>query len=646
MHWYDWHTVTERLQGRSYALTRGRPYKVILDPNTPTGCCDFTNKRILINPNLFSDTFQTMGLSGAKLDEANFLVSRGITGHEALHVLYSDPAVVMSASANPDLKMVLNLLEDARIEKIGSEMSHVSKTLFAFVNRIAASQLPKFADLGLEDVYSVLSLLIRWRLGVGIPALEGPAAKTWAKVFRLARQALYAADCDEVLRLARKIVKILGLNKAKRQDSDALKETEDVMSRMQSGMSGSDGHQPLPNPLPPEPEREQKPARSEDTNDGQPDDDSPTGERTSESQEADERQDTEGKAADGDTPDSESGQSGQAEQETSDSSDEPGSSCLDPRSDGKESDEEEVHSGHQPMTADDVEKLVDDTAMQVSENLSTLVPDDSKNDATVARAKSSRGRPYSDIVASPYMHYLPIAAPIAAEIIRDLKAENPRAVSGPSQYPGRFKARYFVRDSAKPFAAQHFRGISTPEMALTLILDRSGSMEDVVEELRVMAIAITMACEMLGIPLSIWALEGQVHIKSFDEHGPQVLAKLAGIRAETTTCVMPTIRDAAKELSARPESLKQIVMIHDGMPSDRMDFVEWRTGLKDIGMFCMFIMQQADYELYRQSPEQLRENMDVIIGARCYAVAPVTDIAKHWCSFIRNKRSAHSTIIS
>ena len=43
MHWYDWHTVTERLQGRAYALTRGGPYRVILDPGTPTGVCDLAD---------------------------------------------------------------------------------------------------------------------------------------------------------------------------------------------------------------------------------------------------------------------------------------------------------------------------------------------------------------------------------------------------------------------------------------------------------------------------------------------------------------------------------------------------------------------------------------------------------------------------
>ncbi len=535
----------------------------------------------------------------------------------------------MAASANANLKMVLNLLEDARIEKIGSGMSRVSKTLFGFVNKIAGSQLPKYTDLTLEDAFSVLSLLLRWRLGANIPPLDGQAIAKWIKILRIAQKALNAADCDEVLLLARKIVKIAGLDKAKQQDSSALKETEDVMSRMQSGMSGSDGHQPLPSPLTPEDEPGLQP-KSNDTGDN--DSDANKGAGCS--------QEIETGPADDD-----SGESGQAERDMSD--DPVSDSDADPPSTGKDgADDSDCEIARSPLTADDVEQLIDKTAAQVSEDLSTLVPSGSDDGTTIAKAKPHRGRCYSDIIVSPYIYYLPTAAPIAAEIIRDLKAENPRAVSGPSQYPGRFKARYFVRDSAKPFAAQHFRGIATPKMALTLIIDSSGSMEDVQEELRVMSMAITMACETLQIPLSIWALEGQVHIKSFDEHGPQVLAKLAGIRAETLTRVMPTIHDAANELSARPESLRQIVMIHDGMPSDRTDFIEWRTALRDIGMFCMFIMQQADYEAYHQAPEQLRENMESLIGPRCYAIAPVSDIAKHWCSFVRNLRDRRSLVVA
>ena len=622
MHWYDWHTVTERLQGRSYALTRGRPYKVILDPDTSTGTCDFTNKRILINPNLFDDVFQDRGLTGAALDKANFLVSRAITGHEALHVVYSDPEVTERSSKSSDLKMVFNLLEDARVEKIGSESSHVSKTLFKFVNTIAGSQLPAFTDTDLSDSYSGLSLLLRWRLRAAIPQLTEQGSKIWNDVRVLADDALYAVNSDDALGLARKIVRILGLRKAKRRDSDALKDTEDVMRRMQSDVSGSNTSQPLPNPVErDEEDRSPEETQAENSSSSEPDDgeervatdDAPTDSENPNDTDAEaDRDETQHSATDADDDDSDSPQSPPA---------------VDPVE----------------TQQDDIEKLVEDTARSVSEDLNSMVPGDPAS--CVARARSYYGTEYPDIQASPYVHYMPAAVPIASDIIRELKAESPRAVSGASEYAGRFNTRYFVRDYAKPFSATRFHGISTPQMALSLVIDRSGSMEGVVEELRIMSMAITMASETLSIPLSIWALEGRVHIKRFDEHGPQVPAKIAGINAETLTTTMPTICDAVKELRSRPETLKQIVFIHDGMPGDKLDFIDWRNDLRGIGLFCMFIMPEADYKWHKENPETLRESMDELVGPRNYAIAPVSDIAKHWCSFVRNRRNRHSSPI-
>jgi hypothetical protein len=167
-------------------------------------------------------------------------------------------------------------------------------------------------------------------------------------------------------------------------------------------------------------------------------------------------------------------------------------------------------------------------------------------------------------------------------------------------------------------------------------------MEHIVHELRLMSMAITMACESLQIPLSIWALEGQVHVKRFDEHGPQVLAKIAGIQADTLTRVVPTLNDVVDDLKPRPEPLRQIVMIHDGMPSDRVDFINWRQSLTRIGLFCLFIMNEEDYQLYHQNPQQLREQLDELVGQRNHAIAPVSAIARHWCMFIRNTRSRYA----
>lgn len=613
MKWYDWHTVTERLQGRSYALTRGRPYLVILDPATQTGTCDFTNKQILINPYLFSDVLEKMGLSGQKLDEANFLVSRAITGHEALHVLYSDPNVVIEAAQeSPALKMILNLLEDARIERIGSESSHVSKTLFRFVNGIARNQLPEFRDTRLKSPSSTINLLLRWRLGASIPRLQEPADRVWGQVLSLANTAVHCEDSAEVLAVAREIVKVAGLDK-----SAGDPEVDPLIERMESSMTGERDSSPMPNPLPSA--DQPTPADNSEANstDGEP---------------GEERQ------PEGTGNDSSSGLSGQCGVVDGN-----GSQCEDDPADCSDAEDNPgklVHS----VNSDDIEKLVEETAQQVSEHLESLVPPDSDTSSLIAKAKPHRGRCYSDIVASPYVGYLPEVAPIAAEIIRELRAEGPKAVSGPSESAGRFRARYYVRDSSRPFAAQKFQGLSVPKMALTLILDRSGSMEGIVEELKMMAMAISQACETLQIPLSIWALEGQVHIKHFDEHGPQVLAKLAGIHAETLTRTMPTIRDAVAELKSRPEELKQIVLVHDGMPSDRVDFIDWRTQLKGVGLFCLFIMRPEDYPAYQQDPTQLRTHMDEIVGPQNYAIAPVTSIAKHWCSFIRNKRNRHTAL--
>lgn len=619
MKWYDWHTVTERLQGRAYALTRGQPYKVILDPTTSTGCCDFTNKNILINPNIFSDIFEGKGLSGKSLDKANFLVSRAITGHETLHVLYSDPKIVAESSESPMLKIVLNILEDARVERIGSITSHVSKTLFRFVNGIAANRLQGFTDTSLSDKSSGISLLLRWRLGAHIPPLEANAQNLWDNVRVLAEKALHAATCSEVLRLAREVVQVLGLDKA--DDLGTPDDVRDVAERMQSDVVGERSSEPLSNPT--------KPGSDQNHADPQPEDgeqdsaDTPMGN--------DEAED----AADTDTEDRDQDR-GTEDQDSDHGDDKQEHGKEDPGAGPADTSQADSNG------LEELEKLIEETAMQVSEDLDSIVPQDADDSNLIAKAKAFRGRRYSDVVASPYANYLSDAVPIATELVRELRAEGPRGSTGASEHPGRFKARYFVRDSTKPFAAQRFQGLTIPKMSLSLIIDRSGSMEHIVYELRTMSMAITVACENLQIPLSVWALEGRVHVKRFDEHGPQVLAKIAGIQADTLTRTMPTISDAVADLRSRPEELKQIVLIHDGMPSDKQDFIEWRTELKGIGLFCLFIMRDEDYPLYQECPGSMREMMDEVVEVRNYAIAPVGGIAKHWCSFIRNKRNSYA----
>lgn len=293
------------------------------------------------------------------LDKANFLVSRAITGHEALHVLYSDPETVIEAAReSPMLKTILNILEDARIEKIGSEQSHVSKTLFGFVNGIAKNRLPEFADTAFSDKFSVINLLLRWRLGAAIPKLDPTAQALWRQVQTLATRALYSQECRQVLDLARGIVKIAGLDQQNPEDSNALENVEEVIDKMQSNMSGSRDSTPMTNPVRLEP----KDSADNDDSDAEP-----------------------------------------------------------------------------PSPGSDPSGVTDD-------------------------------------------------AEYGKSVSRSLQGQ-------------------ILRDTDKPFSAQKSHGLTTPEMALSLVIDRSGSMEDVIHELRTMSMAITMACDNQQIPLSIWALE-------------------------------------------------------------------------------------------------------------------------------------------
>lgn len=678
LNWYDWHTVNERLQGRLYALTRGKPFRLRLDPKFPTGYCDLENKIVGINPLAFNDVFTADGLDGAELDEANFLMSRALTGHEALHTEYTDSQALREACHNPATKHLWNILEDARIEGIGAEQSHVSRLLFKLLRRSLVAEMPEFTDPDCTDPGSWFYLLMRWRCGLRIPEISDEARKLWRQVRTIAENSLYARDSWDVLTSAREIAKITGIGKRKPK-SQTQKDMENVMNKASSGMNGSSRPKANPRQKP-----EPKPDDTDETNDdqqSQPDSDQnqQSGSSNSDSQ-PDDNSDDQSRGAGSDQDDTEaasdndedsvdpesdpSSQDSSGNRDDADGDDTTRSQDKgDDQSDGISSpDDIDDDDGDQsqpqaavanPSDADDndsdedagenpedLKDLLKSVGDQVRDKLSDVVPQGNPQELLVAGARDGR-KPA--IVAAPYMDLLDKAMPIAQELERELKGEDPKAVQGPSRHAGRFKARYYVRDAEQPFAQVRYHGMKTPQMALTLILDRSVSMEANIDDLRIMAMAIYLVCEKLRIPLAIWVLEGQVHLKRFDEWGPHVLAKIAGIEANTYTTMMPTILDACAELVKRPEMLKQVILIHDGSPGDSQAVTDWSHQISDFGLFCMYIMPEQQYtEIYHPNRRRFDEVLSGLFGARRYAVAKVKDMSKFWCSHIRTKRKAYS----
>lgn len=592
LQWYQWHTVTERLQARLYALTKGSPYRFAMDISHPSGCCDFTHKMVKANPLALDEVFEQEHMPKKQRDQANYLITRSIVGHEALHIKYSDPGVLMgSIRGNEDMHNIINLLEDARIEAIGSEESTISKNLFKLTNSTAYKLLPEFTDPNLSNPYSGLELLLMWRLGFAIPELEKEARKKWIQIRNLAEDAKYAPTCHEVLACAKRIYDILGLKQQQNQENDLKNQLNRAIEKMKSQMEGNNSSgtdKPSKSPL-------QRPQQGSGKDEG--DKSNPSGKN--------DKSDTQ------DGQDQDQSKKGEPDQ-------------SDP-------------NGGQNPTDVNIAKLVNEIGSEVQEDVASIIPQGDVSAALTAGAKGG----CQSIHGAPYVHIYERAKPIAQYLEKELKGEDPRAVTGASQYPGRFKGRYYLRNDQRPFSQQRFRGMLKPDMALTLVLDRSGSMKSMLYDLQTMTMAIYLACEKLKIPLSIWALEGEVHVKEFNEWGPTVMAKIAGIAAWGGTHARPTLNRATADLKKRKEPLKQIVLIHDGYPHDGEQVVFWRrSALSGIGLYCMYITNRA---LEAEYGALIQRKLEELMGPRNYVMALVAEVAKYWCSYMKTKSKAYST---
>ncbi|MHB1455608.1 MAG: vWA domain-containing protein [Armatimonadota bacterium] len=617
--WYEWHTASERLQARLYALTNGRPFKFRFATDFPTAYCDIKNKTVGVNPEAFNDVFTEQKLAGQSMDEANFLMSRALLGHEALHAVYTDSEILHEACKDPDDARIFNILEDARIEKIGSTESHVSKTLFRLLNATSFKMLPKFNDPEINDPYSMLHVLMHWRHGMAVPKLSDAAKTRWIEIRKLAEDSLYAPTSAEVLVTAHKIVDLLSLREEREKqeqgqdnqpspDQKALRDAiQNLMNKMQNNMNGSSSQSPRENPLEnPKGKGVRNPGSdAQGSEKSSPDDGAgqQEGDKVSDESRPSNRSDCDQPQGD---PDTEAHQPGQQ------------------RQDNRQEKNEQDEGGDDPNTS--IADVIQDVKDAVKESAADTTP----GDADIKSAGAGGGRP---VTPEPYTDILEVAIPIYQELLRELKTQEPKAITGASMYPGKLKMRYSMRDKDKPYARKSLRGLATPTMALSLVLDRSGSMSDMMDELKVMSMAIYLTCEKLKIPLEIWALEGVICIKAFDEWSPNVLAKIAGIWAGGGTNMIPTLTSAVESLGKRQEDFKQMVIVHDGSPSDIDDVMAWRKNLRHINVFAMHIHNG-------NATGPLLERMTDLFGVQSFCLAPIEEIPKLWGSFMKVKSRA------
>lgn len=203
MEWYDWRNVCESLVTFGRAIQGVSPYTVVIEPDSrkcETAFCNFTTRRLAVNPKLFPEC----------TPKDQYALTKALLVHEAGHRRFTTVG-----TAKGLLHLVMNILEDERIERLMSEsfagLRHLVTALSA---AMYASAEPLDADAKSSGEVLAAILQARWadRIGQALKGSLSPKNQTlWDKVMPLVRQAWIAPDTATVEGFARDIVAILGL---------------------------------------------------------------------------------------------------------------------------------------------------------------------------------------------------------------------------------------------------------------------------------------------------------------------------------------------------------------------------------------------------------------------------------------------------
>lgn len=674
MNWYDWHTVTERLEGRCLALTEGLPYSVSLDTNIRTAECNNTTGKIVINPIAFQPQIITSDRS--LRDKTNYLITRALLGHEVLHAIYSNAKM----PKEPTEGMISNILEDARIEGIGSYDSTVSRELFKLLNNLSAKKMHPFTDLSISSSSSWLQLMLMWRHGMPMPTLSTPEMRMKLSILLdMCNQSLYAVDTDEINTMSKKIKDFCKIDS---NDLDFGKFDSQNISNLSASMTGS-------NDTKQNPRSKNRPAPKYDPNAPMEDDTSGKGnpnesgsssskskpggkgsakgkdnvssDKAKSTEQSNDNQtepvpDEEEEVDDTSTTPPDNGGDVDSTDEAGDDSDADAGDDSDtpPSDESTEEDDTDIETPQEETPGVDqdgsggsgvgssipsLEEMIGEIQDKLGEDLERTLEDLgklSKSDTVDVDDAYYKGESVYRVSNAPYMPLYVEAKPLANTIVRELRLQLPNVSTAADKNSGRFKMRYYLRNNETPFAKKKSMGKDVPPMALSLLIDRSGSMSGRDRALKVTAMAIVIACEQLHIPLDIRIFSGNNHLKKFDEWGPQIFARIAGTKVTGGTTMLPSLRSAARDLEDRPELLKQVVLIHDGGPDNHDSVKAWLDDKSNPDTFALYVipaeLSKDNQEYYRKSGEQC---MSRLFDPRRYVITGVDKALSAWCSYMK-----------
>jgi len=196
------------------------------------------------------------------------------------------------------------------------------------------------------------------------------------------------------------------------------------------------------------------------------------------------------------------------------------------------------------------------------------------------------------------------------------------------------------RQAGGPISERLYRDARNEErdLAVAVLLDVSRSTESAVHGRTVISIArealeaLARGLDACGDQVALYAFSSvrrdRVFVdvcKAFDEpFGPQVDARIAGLKPGFYTRLGAAIRHVSFRLAERPNARKLLLVITDGKPND-IDHYEGRFGIEDTRMAVQEARRAGQAVFAVTVDEQARAYLPYLFGRAGYAMAPASD---------------------
>ncbi len=456
-----------KLNGIGRALQGKGSFPIEIDTeqtHTP-GLTDWTNKQVRVNPEWFA----------MHDPEQQWELSKDVLIHEAAHRRFTGPLKISGGT----IHNLWNLLEDGRIEgqmvdlypHLEDRLNHLCKTMTQYSGRVGAPLDTPFNRIWTYSMYKRAGQ--EYFDSCDVEAWISKDWDQWEDVKPLVDEAFTAEDSEDVLRIAREILDILGI----------------------------DGEEPSP----------------QGSIAGSP---CCRGERDESVDGTTQRVDAEGKLHG----------------------------------------EEENEEGESGDKYRDIDRKYEDIDAPLPEP-----PPMSKKEIHPS------GRTRNEVVPTDYRKIEQGARKIQPDIARALKVQSPTETYEPAGSGGKLKVNQWIKNHELPFR-RSVVDQGTPETAVSVIVDCSTSMleQRTCNRVAELAMAVYLASKAEGTACNVMTAPGGIEVCDNNTPEHEALPLLAGLSRPWASYeeIDRVLQLQGDWLRGRPEPVKLVFVLHDGMSND------------------------------------------------------------------------------